>query len=127
MNTPLNTEEVSRQNKVRLNTDFDLGLFLFVLKKRLPWIAIMFLLSLLGIFIYLRYTQPIYESSTVLQVRADNNAKNILNMEGYDPSEQLAEAIELLRSKVFFKRALSKLPVDVSYFTEGTFKANEQY
>lgn len=127
MNSPSHIEADVRVNKGGLNTDFDLGLLLFVLKKRLPWIVVIFLLVSFATFLYLRYTQPIYESTTILQIRTDNKAQKILNVEGYEPSEELAEAIELLRSNVFFKRALSKLPVDVSYFTEGTFKANEQY
>ena len=31
------------------------------------------------------------------------------------------------KSKVFLKRVLSKLPLQTSYFAEGTFKKNELY
>jgi hypothetical protein len=74
------------------------------------------------------YTSLSYESSSVIQLQTSDQANKILNVENiYENRNELPEAIELLRSKVFLKRVISKLPLDISYYNEGTFKANELY
>ena len=42
-------------------------------------------------------------------------------------TEGLDSKIELLRSQVFLKRTLLKLPLQISYFNKGTFKTYENY
>src|SRR5882672_10928507 len=80
-------------------------------------------------FIYLRYAPQIYQAKSVIQIKTSNTASKVLNVQNiYDESEQqIAEAIELIRSTIFIKRVISKLPLQVSYFTEGTFRNFEQY
>ncbi len=108
--------------------EFDLGLFLFIARKSLIWIICFFAITFSAAKIYLRYTTPVYESSSTIQVQTSNQANKLLNVENVYGSENvLAEAVELLRSKVFLKRVLSKLPLGISYFEEGTFKNNELY
>ena len=103
--------------------EFDLGLFLFIARKSLIWIICFFAITFSAAKIYLRYTTPVYESSSTIQVQTSNQANKLLNVENVYGSENvLAEAVELLRSKVFLKRVLSKLPLGISYFEEGTFK-----
>ncbi len=108
--------------------EFELGLFLFITRKSLTWVIFFFAVSLGCAFVYLRYTPPIFEANSVIQMQSENNAKQILNVESLTESDNsLAEGVELLRSKVFFKRVLAKLPLSTRYYTEGTFKVNELY
>ncbi len=126
-----NTNDSFERYKERLSNfsgEFELGLFLFIARKSIIWIVIFFGIALGSAYVYLRYTPPVFESSSVIQMQTNDHAKQILNVESLTESDNgLAEGVELLRSKVFFKRVLSKLPLEISYFTEGTFKVNELY
>jgi len=132
-------EDISKTNdnferyKERISNfsgEFELGLFLFIARKSLIWIFLFFVIAFVGAKIYLRYTPPVYASASVIQVQTSNQANKLLNVEnlyGAENTNGLAEAVELLRSKVFLKRVLSKLPLAISYYTEGTLLNNELY
>ncbi len=110
--------------------DFEFGLFIFIAKRSVWFCAFFFVAAGLLSFVYLRYAPIIYESSTVIQINTSNNANKVLqvaNIYEYEDQNEVASTIELLRSKIFLKRALATLPLDVSYFAEGTFKTNEHY
>jgi tyrosine-protein kinase Etk/Wzc len=112
----------------RLNNNFDIGIIVYLFHKSRIWIVLFFVLSFTGAFLYLRYSQPIYQSRAVLQIKDENKADAILkldNMQGNDNA--LAEAIEQIRSTEFLRRVVDKLDISVNYFSEGTFKNNELY
>src|ERR1043165_5762325 len=132
-------EDISKTNdsferyKERISNfsgEFELGLFLFIAKKSILWIILFFALAFTGAKLYLRYTPPVYEASSTIQVQTANQANKLLDVENpyeSDNGNNLAAAVELLRSKVFLKRVLSKLPLEVSYYAEGTLLNNEMY
>ncbi|MGZ4155869.1 MAG: GumC family protein [Bacteroidia bacterium] len=131
-------EDISKTNdsferyKERISNfsgEFELGLFLFIAKKSLVWILIFFGVAFVAAKLYLRYTPPVFEASSTIQVQTSNQANKLLNVDNLaeGTGNGLAEAVELLRSKVFLKRVLSKLPLQIGYYAEGTFKNNELY
>ena len=75
----------------------------------------------------MRYTQPVYESTAILQINDDNKATKLLQLENIDESEDLSQVIELLRSKEFLKRTFNKLPLNIRYYVQGTFLSSELY
>ena len=120
--TTRNQEKLSN-----FNTDFDLGLFFYIFKKNLLWILLIFGLSILGSFLYLRYTAPTYTSNTTIQIEKSNKANQLLKVEDYYETNDISAEIELLRSNLITKNAIRELPLDVSYFSEGQFLDNELY
>lgn len=120
-----------RSSKISLlNEEFDLALFIMIFKKRWKLLAVIFLVLLSGAVIYLRYAQRIYQESCVIQVTSQNTANKILNpTEAVFQSndDEVAESVELMRSRVFLEKVFKSLPMAVSYYTEGTFKINERY
>jgi len=116
------------QNKIPIiNDKFDPAIFFQILKKSY-WVALLLLvISFIGAFLYLRYTQPLYNSSSVIQINEKNQSSQILNIEDVYKNEDVSKIIELLRAKEFLKRALSKLHLEVSYYIEGTFLETELY
>ena len=112
-----------------LNDTFDPIVFFKIVKKTiLPSIAI--LLIALGIgFIYLRYTPPLYEAKTVMQMTNEDNPNKLLKLsEVYgEDNKNLNKTITLLRSKEFIKRCMTQLAFDVRYFIHGTFLNTELY
>jgi tyrosine-protein kinase Etk/Wzc len=112
----------------KFSSEFELGLFILIAKKSLIWIFIFFSISIGSIYLYLRYTQPIFESRATIQLTNSNKANDILQVgQPFENNNKLAEAIEVLKSQVFLQRVVKKLNLSVSYLNEGTFKNYELY
>lgn len=111
----------------KINNDFDVAVFLQLLKKKYYLILISVVLSLIAAFLYLRYTPPLFSSSSIVQINESNKNEQILDIKGMYKNEDILKNIELLRSKEFLKKALSKLPLAVSYHVEGSFLSTELY
>src|SRR5687768_1604401 len=85
----------------KFNSGFDIGVIAFLFNKSRWWIIIFFVLSFTLAFLYLRYSQPIYESKAIIQINDVNRAEDVLQLSSMgDQSNLLAEAIERIRSKV---------------------------
>jgi capsular exopolysaccharide synthesis family protein len=112
----------------RLNNNFDIGIIAFLFNKSRFYIIGFFIVSFSLAFLYLRYSQAIFESRAVLQINDASKTDAILKLNNLQSSDNvLAEAIEQIKSKVFLKRVVEKLDISVNYFSEGTFKNNELY
>ena len=110
-----------------LNDEFDLKLFLKVAKINSAWIVLFFIISFLMAFLYLRYTYPIYEAKTVIQIAlADKNSKLLLDKE-FSTQSDISSKIELLKSPTFLDRVFNKLPLDIGYFQIGNVLNYEMY
>ncbi|HWY33758.1 MAG TPA: Wzz/FepE/Etk N-terminal domain-containing protein, partial [Nitrosopumilaceae archaeon] len=117
-----------RARLTKFSSEFELGLFLFIAKRSFLWIILFFIFSCTSAFLYLRYAQPVFQSKSTVQITSNSDAQKILNVgSSYEPENTLAQSIEVLRSKTFIKRVVNKMDLFVSYFNEGTFKANEFY
>ncbi|MGM0649697.1 MAG: Wzz/FepE/Etk N-terminal domain-containing protein, partial [Bacteroidota bacterium] len=117
---------MNHKNIPIINEKFDFFTFAKVVKKNIWIIGINLVIAFIIGFLYLRYTPPTYEATSVIQVRTQNKTNEILGIDdmyekGLDP------VIELLRSREFLKRCLSLLPLEVSYFRQGTFLSFELY
>ena len=110
-----------------INDKFDYAIFIQILRKNY-WVPIVLvLLSFIGARIYLRYTQPVYSTQSIIQINENNRTTLLLNIEDVNKNNDISKIIELLRSKEFLKRALSRLPLEVTYYNEGTFLSTELY
>ncbi len=121
-------EDISRyQDRIsNFSQEFDLRLFLLIARKSIGWIILFFILAGTAAFVYLRYTPPLFEANTTLQITTQNTAKKVLNVENiYD--QDIAGEIEVLRSKSFITTALSKMNLRVSYFAKGKILNYEMY
>lgn len=129
LNAKMDSEVDRYKERVeRFSSSIDLSLFLYLFFKS-KYIIISFLIIIFTLaFLYLRYSQPVYESKSKIQIISDNAASKVLQF-GQDDANgnKIAEAIEQMRSKVFLKRVVEKLAIEISYYTEGTFKSNELY
>lgn len=113
---------------VKFSNDFELGLFLHVFRKSVWWIVLFFVLSFIGVFAYLRYTETIFDSKTIIQLSKPDKTNEILQVgQGFENNNRLAEATEILKSQVFLSRVAERLNMPVFYYNEGTFKNYELY
>ena len=90
------TLERYKERLTNFSGEFELGLFLYIARRSLVWVVFFFLIALAVAWLYLRYTQPMFESSAVMQVNNDNTAKmlNVQNLYELEDPNELASAIE---------------------------------
>jgi capsular exopolysaccharide synthesis family protein len=116
---------MKKKNKIpTLNQDFELETFITVLRKNFIFVIIFFALAICGGYIYFRYTQPIYSSSSVIQIKKENKAGEFL---GINNEVKMDPTIEIMRSEEFLKTVVKNMPLGISFFTEGAFLVNENY
>lgn len=119
--------EVKYSKTSGLNTESDPILFFHLFKQNLLWFAIIIFLCVSLAFTYLRYTAPVYSAKLVYQVNSVNTANKVLDVTEFQETNSLAKDVEILKSKLLFKRALHQIPIDVSFFNEGEILTNELY
>ncbi|MBQ6275517.1 MAG: polysaccharide biosynthesis tyrosine autokinase [Bacteroidales bacterium] len=114
-----------KENKIpTLNQDFELETFLTVLRKNIIVVIIFFALAITGGYLYFRYTQPIYSSYSIIQIKKENKTNEIL---GINSGVKMDPTIEIMRSEEFLKTVVKNLPLGISFFTEGAFLNTENY
>lgn len=111
----------------QLNDELDFKLLVHIVVKNLRFIIPLFFFALIFSFLFLRYTQPLYEASTVIQLNNENQASKVFTTSNSYYSDDLSEKVEQLKSTQFLKRALGNLPLGVSYFVEGNVLDFELY
>jgi len=116
-----------RDRITNFSNEFDLGLFVYIVKRTLIWIAMCLLLAFGAAYLYLRYTAPTYASSIVLQLGQSNNAQTVLKVNNLIEDNNLQADVQLLRSKFFIAKAVERLPLEVRYFFRGQILTEEHY
>ena len=117
------------EKKYLLNNEFDLKLFLYITKKNLIFLFLFFAFIVISTFLFLRYTQPIYESFAIIQIKSDDIASRVFENQHTASylDNSLNKKLEVLRSPMFMKRVVVKLPLDVQIFSVGKIGKFEQY
>jgi tyrosine-protein kinase Etk/Wzc len=111
--------------------EFDFSRFLLVTQKSIIWVIFLIFLSLSGAWLYLRYTKPVYQSSSVLKLDKKDDAV-ILGLETADGLnnnnyQNLSGEIELIKSPLVFEKTIDRLKLDVSIFGLGQILNEEKY
>jgi tyrosine-protein kinase Etk/Wzc len=114
-----------------INEDFDFKLFVTIARKNVWWFLLFMFLAAVVAFLILRYTAPVYEATSVIKLSIENKAKNVLGQNNnedllYDEN-RIAGDIELIRSRIIVQRAISTLPLQISYYAQGTVLEYELY
>jgi tyrosine-protein kinase Etk/Wzc len=119
--------ESYKERITNFSNEFDLGLFVHIVRRSMVWIVLTLLLSVACALLYLRYTAEIFESRSVLQLRRSNTAAEVLSMTSFSEVQNLNVDVELMRSRFMLARVLQKLPLQVSYFRRGQILTEETY
>ena len=111
----------------KYNNEYNSYLLRIVLKKNL-WLIILFLaIILLGIWAFLRYTQPIYQANTIIQLNNENRVTELISSNTFTKDNTLENRVEVLSSPEFIKRVIRKLPLDISLYAKGNILDFELY
>ncbi|MDX2303931.1 MAG: polysaccharide biosynthesis tyrosine autokinase [Microscillaceae bacterium] len=127
-----NSNPIIQEEENNLLKELDLHKLGLILRKSLIWIILINGLALLGAFTFLRYTKPLYESSSALKLDMNENQRYI--QEGYgifktdnDNLKELLGELEFIRSEIISKMVIDCLDLTVSYFSKGNFLDSEMY
>lgn len=110
-----------------LNDELDLKLLIYIAKRNILFPIIFLVLAFAGSFVYLRYTPPVYSTSVIFQLGTEDQLNQLMTPVFFRQEDQMAQKVELIRSSVFQYRVLSKLPLEVGYFTRGRVLNFELY
>jgi capsular exopolysaccharide synthesis family protein len=114
-------EEGSEEERI------DLDKVWLIIRKNMLWIFLIILATNALAYIYLRYTRPVYESSSVIKLDIKSEA-NILGLNTVNQNlDHIAGEIELLKSNMFFSRVVDAMAMDVSYYAYGRVLFQERY
>ncbi|RDC64997.1 polysaccharide biosynthesis tyrosine autokinase [Adhaeribacter pallidiroseus] len=121
------TIEVEEESR---GSDIDFIMLLSLVRKSLIWVALLIVLGLIGSFLFLRYTKPLYKSSSTLKIDEQSEAGR-LGLDGTIENQQnlsnLSGEIEIIKSNLTYERLQQKLPLDISYYAIGNILNEELY
>ncbi len=94
---------------------------LSIVRKNIVWILLIPALFLFGGYMYLRYTSPVYESSSSIKLEVKQKA-NVLGIT--DPTQNegpgnISGEIELIRSRLIYDEVISRMDLAISYYAYG--------
>lgn len=105
----------------------DLDKLKSIFLKSLPFIILIIIVALSISTIAIRYTKPLYESSSVIQIDVKSEAK-VLGFRSFDDDiNNLAREIEIIKSRLFLNQVAEALSFDVSYYQYGDILFEERY
>ena len=122
------------ENQLNNSTEETIDLKLLVKKFIGYWYYFLLSISvcLFIAFLYNRYTRPIYNVSTTIEIRDDNNTQlgveNILEgMEMFSVKTNLENEKAVLKSFTLAERTIIDLGIQISYFKHGSVQTVNQY
>ncbi|MEQ8925069.1 MAG: polysaccharide biosynthesis tyrosine autokinase [Fulvivirga sp.] len=100
-----------------------------VLRKSWMWILLIFFFTNVTAYLIVRYTKPLYESSSELKLDVETNATELglTNIGENQNLNIISGEIELIKSKLFFNKVIDDFDLEVFYFTEGDLLDDEKY
>ncbi|MEQ9231134.1 MAG: Wzz/FepE/Etk N-terminal domain-containing protein, partial [Cyclobacteriaceae bacterium] len=109
-------------------SSFDPEKFKMILSKSWIYLIIFLITTVASAYVYVRYTKPVYESSSVIKLNFESEASvldissPVIKQEG-----EISGEIELLKSRLFFGKVAEAVDNDVSYFRYGRVLDDERF
>ena len=127
---------ISSDKRFQFSTFSDVKEVFFYFFRNWIWIALSIFITILSVYLFLRYTIPQYKADITILIK-DNNRNNGIS----DPTmavfsdlgtfsnlnTNLDNEIEMLRSRSIIQSTIRQLNLNVSYVIEGNIKNQEIY
>ena len=108
--------------------EFNANLFFRIIKKNLVWSILIVLSTIALSFIYLHFTTPIYEASTYIMIKPEQQTEILDVQKSFNNNEsEIHREMEVVKSKKVLERAIAKLPLKISYYEVGEVLTSELY
>ncbi len=110
----------------RLNDDeIDLRLLFGSIRKKLHYFAISAIIFIVGAFLYIKFTLPVYEATSSVLIKdsknASKNIEDILTGDLLGNTKNIATEIGILHSRSVLEETINELNLGVSYFDKSGF------
>ncbi|MGB0933657.1 MAG: polysaccharide biosynthesis tyrosine autokinase [Lishizhenia sp.] len=117
----------SNPNTIFINKEFDSDIFKIVFKR--IWLILILIISfsIIGAFLYLRYTKNTYQSEMLIQISKEDTGKDVIDFQNINNTDNISAEIELLRSEFLFEMALKSLNLNVSHYSKGNILTENKY
>ncbi len=93
-----------------------------------PFLLGLVMVCLIGAWVYLRYTIPVYESSAKLLIKDDNsNQQDKVSMDLFSSKKIVENEVEVIRSRTVLREVVKKLGLYAPTFSEGKVTTNSAY
>lgn len=123
-------DQTERNNHNQSHEDpFDLDKFLMIARRSVLWALLFVFIGVGTAYLIVRYTKPLFESSSVIKLEFENEA-NVLGLVDNGLQQDLSEVsgeIEILKSKLFFTKVVRAIDYNVSYHFYGRYLTDERY
>ena len=117
-----NTEDNLLRYKERISNfskEFEIGLFLYLLKKSRLTIFLLFIIAISIGYVYLRYTPNRYQTSTTIQINIKDQADELLDIYSFQQKTNINSEVELIKSQIIIDKTINKLNEKIRYYSEG--------
>ncbi len=108
----------------------NLSKLLLVVRKSIIWIIIFLLTGVSSSYLIVRYTKPVFESSSLIKLDFENEA-NTLGLVNNGRLDQdlagMSGEIEILRSRLFLSKVADAINYRVAYHYYGRYLTDERY
>src|SRR5690606_7504111 len=127
-------EKQSIQNNLN-NQEPNLREQLEVYLRHWFWFIFGVFLALVGAYLYLRYSTPLFKTTTSIIIKDSKGRGAASELAAFEDiglisgmnANSIENEIEILRSKRLFRNVVDKLDLHIRYFTEGNIKTTEVY
>ena len=124
VNTDFNTKNDSLDQNQQLRRIF------YRILPFWPMAIFVIILCLLGAYIYLRYTVPVYEANARVIVNDDSQQKSTNLLEAFkidtrNISNETERELEVLKSKDLIRKLVVKLQLNVQYSQKGYVRSGK--
>lgn len=102
-----------------------------ILRKSIIWMLLFPMLTLGIAHLWLRYTKPLYKSSSTLKLTVKDEGVGMLGIKGIfsrgNTGANLVGEIEFIRSQIIFNDVINVMDLWVSYYQQGNILDAEYY
>ena len=132
----METQHFSSTNEHEIEQDaLDIKALAYKILRSWYWIVLCLVIAYIGARLYLRYTVPIYETSSKVLIKVQQGGRSgglseEVLLEEFGVSQlvdNLDNEIHILRSRSLMKEVVRKLDANISYISLGRIKEREQY
>jgi len=103
---------------------------LVVFKRSYIAMALIFLCTMSGVFLFIRYAKPVYESSALIKLENTNRTNSLgltTGLKNEEDATSLAGELEIIRSPVVRDKVIADLNLGISYFVYGNILFEERF
>ena len=100
-----------RERISNFSKDFEVGLFIYLLRKSTIYFILVFITIFILAFLYLRYTPYTYEASSTLQINIKDQADEILDIYSFQQQTNINSEVELIKSQIIIDKTIAPTPI----------------